>query len=163
MTLVPKEKRKKSTGDVGEEIKKKLKEIPGLKVYVNPIGLFGSADQASIQIAVNGTDFGVITKAARQVEDVLRSVPGTTDVRLSSETGKPEMQIAIDRAKMAQLGLSVADVGTTLRIALTGDDQSKFRDGNTEYDIRIRFDEFNRTRTDDIAHIAFVNNRGQQI
>ena len=163
VTLVPKNKRKKSTFDVGEEIKSKLKEIPGMKVYVNPIGLFGSADQASIQIAINGTDFNEITKAAVQVEDVLKSVPGTTDVRLSSETGKPEMRIAIDRAKMAQLGLSVADVGTTLRIALTGDDQSKYRDGNTEYVIRIRFDEFNRTRTDDIGSIVFVNNRGQQV
>ena len=163
VTLVPKENRKKSTNEVEEEIKSKLKEIPGMKVYVNPIGLFGSADQAAIQIAINGTDFSEIMKAAVQVEDVLRSVPGTTDVRLSSETGKPEMRIAIDRAKMAQLGLSVADVGTTLRIALTGDDQSKYRDGNTEYDIRIRFDEFNRTRTDDIGSIVFVNNRGQQV
>ncbi len=163
VTLVPKEKRTKSTSEVGEEIKSKLKEIPGVKVYVNPIGMFGSADQSAIQIGINGTDFNEITKAATEVEDVLRSVPGTTDVRLSSETGKPEMRIAIDRAKMAQLGLSVADVGTTLRIALTGDDQSKFRDGNTEYDIRIRFDEFNRTRTDDIGSIAFVNNRGQQV
>ncbi len=163
VTLVPKENRKKSTNEVEEEIKSKLKEIPGMKVYVNPIGLFGSADQAAIQIAINGTDFSEIMKAAAQVEDVLRSVPGTTDVRLSSETGKPEMRIAIDRAKMAQLGLSVADVGTTLRIALTGDDQSKYRDGNTEYDIRIRFDEFNRTRTDDIGSIVFVNNRGQQV
>ncbi|MGA7162273.1 MAG: efflux RND transporter permease subunit, partial [Bacteroidota bacterium] len=163
VTLIPKEKRRKSTSEVGEEIKSKLKEIPGLKVYVNPIGLFGSADQSAIQIAINGTDFNEITKAAIQVEDVLKSVPGTTDVRLSSETGKPEMRIEIDRAKMAQLGLSISDVGTTLRIALTGDDQSKYRDGNTEYDIRIRFDEFNRTRTDDIASIAFVNNRGQQV
>jgi HAE1 family hydrophobic/amphiphilic exporter-1 len=46
---------------------------------------------------------------------------------------------------------------------LTGDDQSKYRDGNTEYVIRIRFDEFNRTRTDDIGSIVFVNNRGQQV
>ena len=163
VTLIPKELRKKSTTQVGEEIKVKLKEIPGVKVYVNPIGLFGAANQASIQIAVNGTDFTSITQAARQVEDVLNSVPGTTDVRLSSETGKPEMRIEIDRAKMAQLGLSVADVGTTLRVALTGDDQSKFRDGSNEYDIRIRFDEFNRTRTDDIGRIPFVNNRGQQV
>ncbi|HTY10954.1 MAG TPA: efflux RND transporter permease subunit [Bacteroidota bacterium] len=163
VTLVPKELRKKSTSEVGEEIKAKLKEIPGLKVFVNPIGLFGSADQSAIQIAVNGTDFNEITKAALQVEDVLRSTPGTTDVRLSSEAGKPEMRINIDRAKMAQLGLSVADVGTTLRIALTGDDQSKFRDGTNEYDIRIRFDQFDRTRTDDIGNISFVNNRGQQI
>ncbi len=163
VTLVPKEKRKKTTSEVGEEIKTKLKEIPGLKVFVNPIGLFGSADQSAIQIAINGTDFNEITKAALQVEDILRSVPGTTDVRLSSETGKPEMRIAIDRAKMAELGLTVADVGTTLRIALTGDDQSKFRDGTNEYDIRIRFDQFDRTRTDDIGSIAFVNNRSQQV
>jgi HAE1 family hydrophobic/amphiphilic exporter-1 len=122
VTLIPKELRKKTTSEVGEEIKVKLKEIPGVKVYVSPIGIFGSANQASIQIAVNGTDFAAITQAARQVEDVLNTVPGTTDVRLSSETGKPEMRIEIDRAKMAQLGLSVADVGTTLRVALTGDD-----------------------------------------
>jgi HAE1 family hydrophobic/amphiphilic exporter-1 len=163
VTLVPKEKRKKSTNDVGEEIKVRLKELPGVKVYVNPIGIFGSANQASIQIAVNGTDFASITAAAEQVADVLKNVPGTTDVRLSSETGKPEMRIDIDRAKMAQLGLSIADVGATLRVALTGDDESKYRDANTEYDIRIQFDEFNRTRTDDIGHIVFLNGRGQQI
>ena len=163
ITLIPKERRKKTTIEVGEEIKSKLKEIPGVKVYVSPIGIFGSANQASIQIAVNGTDLDALTKGANRVEDVLKSVPGTTDVRLSSETGKPEMHIEIDRAKMAQLGLSVADVGTTLRIALTGDDQSKYRDGSNEYDIRIQFDEFNRTRTEDLGNIAFMNNRGQQV
>ncbi len=163
VTLVPKNKRIKSTFDVGEEIKSKLKEIPGMKVYINPIGLFGSADQASIQIAINGTDFGEITKAAMQVEDVLKSVPGTTDVRLSSETGKPEMRIAIDRAKMAQLGLSVADVGTTLRIALTGDDQSKYRDGNTSTSYGSGSMNSTGTRTDDIGSIVFVNDRGQQV
>ena len=163
VTLVPKERRAKTTTEVGEEIKAKLKEIPGLKVYVNPIGIFGSANQSSIQIAVNGTDFASISTAARQVEDVLKGVPGTTDVRLSSESGKPEMRIEIDRTKMAQLGLSVADVGTTLRVALTGDDQSKYRDGSNEYDIRIRFDEFNRTRTEDIGNITLVNNKGQQV
>jgi HAE1 family hydrophobic/amphiphilic exporter-1 len=163
VTLVPKERRKKTTNDVGEEIKIRLGEIPGLKVYVSPIGMFGSANQASLQIAVIGTDFRDITAAAGQVADVLRTVPGTTDVRLSSEKGKPEMRVDIDRAKMAQLGLSIAEVGSTLRIALTGDDQSKFRDGSTEYDIRIQFDEFNRMRTGEIGSIAFVNSRGQQI
>jgi HAE1 family hydrophobic/amphiphilic exporter-1 len=62
VTLIPKEKRKKSTTQVGEEIKVKLKEIPGLKVFVNPIGIFGAANQSSIQIAVNGTDFAAITQ-----------------------------------------------------------------------------------------------------
>jgi hydrophobic/amphiphilic exporter-1 (mainly G- bacteria), HAE1 family len=163
VTLVPKRRRTKSTTDVGDIIKEKLGRIPGLKVYIVPISMFGTASQASLQIAVNGTDFNEITKAADQIAEVLRNVPGTTDVRLSSEIGKPEMRVEIDRAKMAQFGLSIADVGATLRVALTGDDESKFRDGTTEYDIRIQFDEFNRTRTDEIGNIAFMNSRGQQI
>jgi HAE1 family hydrophobic/amphiphilic exporter-1 len=163
VSLVPKENRKKSTQQVGEEIRQKVRLIPGAKVYVNPIGMFGSADQAAIQIGVNGTDNSIIAQAADRIKGVLASIEGTTDVRLSSESGKPEMQIVIDRAKLAQLGLSVADVGTTLRVALTGDDQSKFRDGTTDYDIRIQFDEYNRSRTGSIGNITFMNNRGQLI
>jgi HAE1 family hydrophobic/amphiphilic exporter-1 len=125
--------------------------------------MFGSANQSSLQIGVYGTDFASISRTADLVADVLKGVPGTTDVRLSSETSKPEMRVEIDRAKMAQLGLSIADVGSTLRVALTGDDESKYRDGTTEYDIRVQFDEFNRTRTDEIGSIAFMNARGQQI
>jgi hydrophobic/amphiphilic exporter-1 (mainly G- bacteria), HAE1 family len=163
VALIPKENRKKTTSQVGEEIKAKVREIPGAKVYVNPIGIFGSSDQSAIQIGVSGTDNKLITQAADQVKQVLNSVEGTTDVRLSSESGKPEMQVEIDRAKLAQLGLSVADVGTTLRVALTGDDESKFRDGTNEYDIRIQFDEYNRSRTESIGNMTFMNTRGQLI
>ena len=163
VSLVPKEYRKMSTQEVGEEIKEKVRQIPGAKVYVNPIGMFGSADQAAIQIGVNGTDSKLIAQAADQVKDIMRSIEGTTDIRFSSESGKPEMQITIDRAKMAQLGLSVADVGAALRVALTGDDESKYRDGTNEYDIRIQFDEYNRSRTESIGSMTFMNNRGQLI
>jgi HAE1 family hydrophobic/amphiphilic exporter-1 len=163
VALTPKENRKKTTMQVGEEIKAKVRQIPGAKVYVNPIGIFGSSDQSAIQIGVNGTDYKLIAQAADQIKNVLSSVEGTTDVRLSSESGKPEMQILIDRAKLAQLGLSVAEVGTTLRVALTGDDESKYRDGANEYDIRIQFDEYNRSRTESIGSITFMNNRGQLI
>jgi HAE1 family hydrophobic/amphiphilic exporter-1 len=163
VALIPKENRKKTTLQVGEEIKAKVREIPGAKVYVNPIGIFGSSDQSAIQIGVSGTDNKLIMQAVDQVKQVLSSVEGTTDVRLSSESGKPEMQVQIDRAKLAQFGLSVAEVGTTLRVALTGDDESKYRDGTNEYDIRIRFDEYNRSQTESIGNMTFMNNRGQLI
>jgi HAE1 family hydrophobic/amphiphilic exporter-1 len=163
VALIPKEQRKKTTTQVGEEIKVKVREIPGAKVYVNPISMFGSADQSAIMIGVSGTDNKLIMQGAEQVKNVLASVQGTTDIRLSAEAGKPEMQVEIDRAKMAQLGLSVADVGTTLRVALTGDDESKYRDGTNEYDIRIQFDEYNRSQTESIGSMTFMNNRGQQI
>lgn len=163
VALVPKNQRKQSTSQVGLAIKEKIREIPGLKVYVSPIGIFGTADQAPIQIAVNGTDMKAVQQGADMVKNMLETVPGTADVRLSAEAGKPEMQIEIDRAKMAQLGLSVADVGATLRVALAGDDESKFRDENNDYDIRIFLDEYHRSQTSTLNSLTFMNNRGQQI
>ncbi|MEW5798199.1 MAG: efflux RND transporter permease subunit [Bacteroidota bacterium] len=163
VALVPKTERKKSTTQVGLEIKEKIREIPGLKVYVSPIGIFGAADQAPIQIAVTGTEMKAVQAGADTVKNLLERIDGTADVRLSAEAGKPEMQIDIDRAKMAQFGLSVAEVGAALRVALAGDDESKYRDGTNEYTIRIQLDEFDRSQTSDLGSITFMNNRGQQI
>ncbi len=163
VALVPKNKRTKSTTQIGEEIKERIKEIPGLKVFISPIGIFGVADQAPIQIAVNGTDMKTVQETAEKMKDILANIEGADDVRLSSESGKPELQIDIDRAKLAEFGLSIAEVGQTLRVALAGDDQSKFREGNTEHDIRIQLDEFNRSRTSDVGSLTFMNMRGQQI
>ena len=64
---------------------------------------------------------------------------------------------------MAQFGISVADVGTALRVALTGDDESKFQDGDNDYAIDIRLDEANRNRTADLGSMTFTSNRGTQI
>jgi len=163
VTLVPKQQRNKSTEEIGLEIKQKIGEIPGVKVYVSPIGIFGVADMTPIQIAVSGTNLNDVQQAAEQIKDLLATIPGTADVRLSTEQGKPELQIEIDRAKMAQLGLSVADVGATLRVALTGDDESKFRDGNADYNIRIQLDDISRSQTSRLDELTFMNNRGQQI
>jgi hydrophobic/amphiphilic exporter-1 (mainly G- bacteria), HAE1 family len=161
--LIPKEKRKRSTLEIEDEIREKVMEIPGAKIYINPIGMFGSADQSAIMIGVNGTDQKLIAQAAEQAKTLLTSINGTTDVRLSAEQGKPEMQVEIDRTKLSQLGLSVAEVGTALRVALTGNDESKYRDGTNEYDIRIQFDEYNRSQTNNIGNMMFMNSRGQQV
>jgi len=104
-----------------------------------------------------------VYKAADIIKKVLTKVPGTTDVRLSSEQGKPETKIEIDRQKLNSFGLSLAEVGGALRVALTGDDDSKFREGNTEYTLRVQLDEFNRSATEDLGNLSFTNKKGQQI
>jgi HAE1 family hydrophobic/amphiphilic exporter-1 len=163
VTLAPKNQRIRSTDEVAAEIKHKLQSMPGVKVRVNPIGIFGQANQSPIQIVVSSTVPEDTRKAALQVHEMLRKIPGTADVRLSAEEGKPETRIEIDRAKMADFGLTLAEVGGTLRVALTGDDESKFRDGTDEYDIRVMLDEFNRSSTADVGSLSFMNRMGKTI
>jgi HAE1 family hydrophobic/amphiphilic exporter-1 len=79
------------------------------------------------------------------------------------ETGNPEVEIRIDKDKMADLGLSTAMVGMTLQNAFSGNTDAKYRDGDQEYNINIMLDQFDRNSTNDISGLSFVNNRGQQI
>ncbi len=163
VALVPKEQRDISTDDVGEKIKQYAGKIPGVKVRVNPIGIFGTANQTPIQLIVNGPKREDVEKGANNLANTLKNIPGTADVRLSAEEGKPETRVDIDRQKLAQFGLTIADVGAALRVALTGDDDSKFRDGNDDYDLRIVLDKFDRSKISDIKNLTFINKRGEAI
>jgi hydrophobic/amphiphilic exporter-1 (mainly G- bacteria), HAE1 family len=163
VTLNGKNERKKSSDDVGEDIKKFVQQIPGVKVHVNPIGIFGTANQSPIQLIVSGPNREDVMKSANIIQAFVKNIPGTSDVRLSSEDGKPETRVEIDREKIASFGLSVADVGAALRVALTGDDDSKYRDGNNEYNIRIVLDKFDRSSIADLGRLTFNNNRGQSV
>ncbi|MEO5931237.1 MAG: efflux RND transporter permease subunit, partial [Candidatus Kapaibacterium sp.] len=163
IALVPKEQRVKSTDEVADAIKQKVGDIPGVKVRVNPIGIFGTANQTPIQIGVVGANLDSVRYAANIVADLVRKIPGSADVRLSSEDGKPETRVQIDRDKMASFGLSLAEVGATLRLALSGDDDAKFRDASNEYDIRIMLDEADRSHTADVSNLSFITRTGAQV
>ena len=163
VSLVPKDERQRSTEQIGNQIKEFAQKIPGVKVRVNPIGIFGTANQTPIQLIVSGPDRKDVQKAAEIVQSVTKKIPGTADVRLSSESGNPETRIDIDRQKLADFGLSIADVGTALNVALQGNDNSKFRDGDDDYDIKISLDKFDRSKISDIENLTFVNKRGQSV
>jgi hydrophobic/amphiphilic exporter-1 (mainly G- bacteria), HAE1 family len=163
VTLVPKEERNRSTDEISTAIRKEIYQIPGAKVRVSPIGIFGTANQSPVQIVVSGTNYDEVRIAAAQLSDIVKSVRGTADIRLSSEEGKPETRIEIDRNKLADLGLTLGEVGAGMRTAFNGDDDSKFRDGANEYPIRIILDQFDRANVRDIENLTFVNKKSQMI
>ncbi|MCX6158872.1 MAG: efflux RND transporter permease subunit [Ignavibacteriota bacterium] len=163
IVLVDKNKRAGTTEGISQDIKNKILKIPGIKVRVNPISLFGTQNRSPVQILISGANYEDVMKGARIMYDITKGLEGTSDVRLSSEEGKPELRIQIDREKMALLGLTINDVGQTLRIALTGDNDSKYRQGVNEYDIRILADESDRTNTSALPLMGFMNTRGQMI
>lgn len=163
VSLVPKTQRMKSDIQLSRQMKEKLLAIPGVKPRVSPIGIFGSSDMSPIELLISGPDYNEVEKAANTIKDAVQKIPGTADVRLSSGEGKPETKVEIDRAKMASFGIGLDQVAATLRVAYTGDDESKFRHGNDEYDIRIILDRFDRNKTSDLGNITFMNNRGENI
>jgi HAE1 family hydrophobic/amphiphilic exporter-1 len=158
--LVDKKQRAISTEDFGQFIKQEVGQLPGVRVTVSPVGIVGTS-QAPIQIAIKGTRLADIRRAAAQVKAVVQAVPGTQDVKFSVKDPKPEVTVKLDREKMAQLGISAADVGLALQNAFRGNDRSKFKQNGNEYDILVSLDRFDRSNPQDVSRLTFVNNRGK--
>lgn len=163
VTLIPRKERSRSTQEIKDEIATGLQKIPGLKVRINEVGIFGVANETPIQFLLTGPNYEDVLKEAKKVANVIKTIPGTSDVRLSSQDGNPETRITIDRRKLVSYSLTLAEVGGALRVALTGDDESKLREGDNEYNIRVVLDQFDRSKTEDLGNISFTNRKGQQI
>jgi len=161
--LVDKSERNESTDIKSAKIKRALEEkFTGVEFKTAPIGLMG-ADNAPIEMVVTAQDNETANKEANRILELLKKVPGSVDAELSTDSGSPEVQVNIDRDKMASLGLNLSSVGQTMQTAFNGNTDGKFRAGEYEYDINIRFGDANRQSIDDVRNLMFTNPQGEQI
>ena len=163
LTLIDKKERSESTNAIAAKLKRELSQyLVDAKVKTVPVGMMG-AEQAPIALVVTSDNVEVAQQYAEKAAGLLKTIDGATEIKLTSEAGNPEINVELDRDKMTLLGLNVATVGTTMRTAFNGNDDSKFRTGDSEYDINILFQEGNRQSIDDIENMTFINAMGQQI
>ncbi len=163
ITLVDKRSRKRSTDEIMNAIAEQTALIPGLKVRMSPISMFGAAQESPLQIEVRGPDLETLAPIADKVAIITADVAGTRDVKSSWEEGQPEIKVSVDRDRAAQLGLSLGEIGVALRTALEGDIATKFKDGNTEFDTRVVLAKANRSQPDAVEKITLVNYRGERV
>src|SRR5690606_28825502 len=116
-----------------------------------------------IQLLLKGDSYDEIMPVANELKKRIENMPGTNDISLSVQDGNPEIQIDINRDKMGMLGLDIASVGATIQNALSGNKDAKFRANNNEYDINIKFDQFDRKNAEDVKNIRFINSTGKLI
>lgn len=163
VNLIDKSERAESTDIIAAKMKRDLEEkFTGVEFKTAPIGLMG-ADNAPIEMVVTAADNATATKEATRILELLKKVPGSVDAELSTDTGSPEVRVNIDRDKMASLGLNLSSVGQAMQTAFNGNTDGKFRAGEYEYDINIRFADANRQSIDDVRNLMFTNAKGEQI
>jgi hydrophobic/amphiphilic exporter-1 (mainly G- bacteria), HAE1 family len=161
--LSSKEERTRSTDTIMQAIRVDLQDIVGLKANINPIGIFGTANETPVAVILSGPLRSQVTRVAEALRDSVKAIKGTADVKLTSQVGSPEMRIVVDREKMASFGITIADVGAALRTAYAGDEAGKYRDGGDEYDIRVMLDKSWRKDTATLGDITFRTPQGDLV
>jgi HAE1 family hydrophobic/amphiphilic exporter-1 len=111
-----------------------------LKLTVTPAPLFSGGGMAAsdIQFMIGGPDMKQLGEYSEHVMAALREVPGAVDVQSSLTLGKPQYGVTVDRAKAAQLGVSIADIANTLRLLVAGDKVSDYNESGEQYEIHVR-------------------------
>lgn len=162
--FVSEEHRKiESTKVFAAKLKREMEKVLiGAKIKTVSIGIMG-AEQAPLMLTVIASSQKDALEYARKAEAQLKKISGATEIKLTSEDGNPEINVQVDREKMNSLGLNVATVGMTMQTAFSGNTDTKFRSGDTEYDINIRYDEFGRGNIEDVQNLKFTNQEGETI
>lgn len=158
-----KKPREESTDIFARKAKVKLEEIlAGAKISVSPIDILGLSFNP-IEVRLNGPDLDSLLTLSDEIQSAMASVPGCVEIIPSVEAGNPEIQVDVNRQRMADYGLTMAQVGLTLQTAFSGNSDARYRDGDYEYPIRIALDAFDRRSADDIRQLTFVNPLGSTV
>jgi len=133
----------------------------GVKVSPTMVNMVNTGEP--IQIVLNGENATQLMAVAADLKKRIQAIPGAINVDLSVEDGNPEVEVNIDRERMGQLGLTINQVGAVLKNAYAGNDDAKYRVGTNEYDIKVKFDDFDKHSVEDVKNIVFINATGQSI
>jgi multidrug efflux pump subunit AcrB len=113
--LVPRGERPRKQG-IENNIRKALEQVPGVR---SKVGLGGSGEKYIL--VLQGDDALALQTAASAVERDLRTIPGLGQISSSASLVRPEIAVRPDFARAADLGVTSAAIGETLRIATSGD------------------------------------------
>jgi hydrophobe/amphiphile efflux-1 (HAE1) family protein len=108
---------------------------------------------AAVQYVLAGPDLHKLESYAAKMGPLITENAAVVDFDTNLVVGKPELRVAIDRDRAADLGVSVADVAETLRMLVAGVKASSFAEHGEEYDIRLRAEKQYRR---DVSGIALM-------
>ncbi len=145
-----------------------LVKFPGLSnVFVPPIktriDMLTTGIRTPVGIKVMGPELATIEHVGRQIEEVIRAIPGTTSVYAERLTGARYVDVKIDRARAARFGLNIMDIQETIETAVGGMNVTETIEGRERYPVNIRYPADLRDSLERLKRLPILTMRGVPI
>jgi HAE1 family hydrophobic/amphiphilic exporter-1 len=168
VSLKPQSQRTRSSQQIADDLRRRLSGIPGIFCRTRAgQGLFllrlGTSNTDKVQVEIRGHDMQMADKLALQVKDIVESVEGITDARISRESGSPEELILIDRQKAADMKLTVSKIANALQTIISGTTASYYRESGDEFGILVKLRNAEQMDLRDILDLTITNTDGQPV
>jgi multidrug efflux pump len=161
LNLKPRNERKKSQQQIVRELFPQMMGIPGVLAFmINPPSLGGRFNSNPVEYVLQADSYeelaratGIMMQKASQLGYLINL---DSDLRLN----KPQLDVSIDRDRAAQLGVSTAEIGSTLEMILGGRVVSEFKRGTKQYDVIAQVRPGERSTPDVISRLYVRGNGG---
>lgn len=168
ISLKPQSQRTRSSEQIADDLRRKLSAIPGMIVRTRAgQGLFllrmGTSGSDKVQVEVRGHDMQMADGLATRVKEIVESVEGITDARISRELGSPEELILIDRQKAADMKLTVSKIANALQTIISGTRAGYYREAGDEFGILVKLRDAEKMDLRDILDLTITNSDGEPV
>jgi HAE1 family hydrophobic/amphiphilic exporter-1 len=153
-----------SQQQIMQMVRARLRRYKDLRAGVNNIQTFNfGGGRTELDLALRGPD---LQSLARYGDALRLRAPelGIVDADITLKLNKPELQVQIDRARAADLGVETQDIASALRVMVGGDEEvTRFRDAsvNDDYDVQLRLAEGDRNDSDTISRLLVPRRNGE--
>ena len=169
LSLVPSAERARSNVDIADDLRERLEgKIAGMRIRTRaPQGQFllerilGGDDGLTVEI--RGYELGTLGLLADQALEAMSTVGGLIDLDINIDEGIPQRELTVDRAKAADVGVSVRDIVEAIETSVAGSRAGEFRPKGSAYRILVQLAGARQMSIDEILDLTVRNAAGEDI
>jgi len=137
LLLAPWGERERTADQIAHSLRGPLNQIPGVRGFVTVPGGFGGGG-APVQVVLQGTEYSDLTQWRDLLMQRMGDNPGLTNIQSNYEERKPQLRVAVDRDRAADLGISLQTVSRTLETVLGSRIVTTFIERDREYNVILQ-------------------------
>lgn len=162
VTLVPPSKRELDQAQFSMILRRELNSIPGMRAVIQDLSQQGFTAQRGfpVEFSVRGPDWEQLVKHSQEMMRQLEASGMVVDLDTDYRLGMPELRILPDRARAADIAVSIDDVATTLNALVGGIRVGKYSSGGRRLDVRLKLLADQRSRPEDLARLRVRTGSG---
>ncbi len=162
LDFIDRAERAESSEVVLDRIRRALSGLAGAEIKVEK-QKEGPPTGAPVSVEISGEEVATLQQLVNTAKLRIKDVRGLVDLKDDLAKGKPEIRVDVDREKATLLGISTADIATTIKAAISGRKLGVYRAGKDEYDIVVRLPEKRRRSVTDIENLLVPNAVGRPV
>ena len=169
VTLKPRKlwKRARSQQELSGAMSSELADLPGInKVFTQPIEMrineMVAGIRGDIGIKLFGDNLEILGAKAREIAELVETIPGAVDVSSEQLTGQPEFRIEVDRDKLSRYDLSAADVLSYVE-SMGGIRIGEVYEGQRRFELEVRMSPNYASHPEDIERLPITTASGAQL